>query len=69
MMQNNRGITMASMASLTRAISGLHASQTGLYVTGHNLTNVNTPGYVRQQALQNDSFYSNIGINGIQSFL
>lgn len=55
---------MASMASLTRAISGLHASQTGLYVTGHNLTNVNTPGYVRQQALQNDSFYSNIGING-----
>ena len=36
----------------------------GLNVTGHNLTNVNTPGYVRQQVLQNDSFYMTIGRNG-----
>lgn len=55
---------MSSMASLSRAISGLNASQAGLNVTGHNLTNINTPGYVRQQALQNDSFYSDIGIKG-----
>ena len=52
------------MASLSRAISGLNASQMGLNVTGHNLTNVNTPGYVRQQVLQNDSFYMTIGRNG-----
>lgn len=52
------------MASLTRAISGLNASQMGLNITGHNLTNVNTPGFTRQQALQNDSFYMNIGRNG-----
>ena len=36
----------------------------GLNVTGHNLSNVNTPGYVRQQVLQNDSFYMTIGRNG-----
>lgn len=36
----------------------------GLNVTGHNLTNVNTPGYVRQQVLQHDSFYMTIGRNG-----
>lgn len=52
------------MASLTRAISGLNASQAGLNVTGHNLTNINTPGYVRQQVLQNDSFYTDIGRKG-----
>ena len=63
-MQSNRGIILSSMASLSRAISGLNASQAGLNVTGHNLTNINTPGYVRQQALQNDRFYSDIGIKG-----
>lgn len=52
------------MASLSRVISGLNASQTGLEVTGHNLANANTAGYVRQQVLQNDSFYMVVGRNG-----
>ncbi|HHW49618.1 MAG TPA: flagellar hook-associated protein FlgK [Clostridiaceae bacterium] len=33
------------------ARSGLYASERGLFVTGHNISNANTPGYVRQQAM------------------
>jgi len=39
------------------ARSGLFVSERGLYVTGHNISNVNTPGYVRQQAMICDSGY------------
>ena len=55
---------MSSIASLGRAASGLRAAQTGLQITGHNLSNVNTRGYTRQQALQHDSGYITIGQNG-----
>lgn len=55
---------MSSIASLGRMVSGLVASQTGLQVTGHNISNINTPGYTRQQALQHDSAYLNIGSAG-----
>lgn len=55
---------MSSIASLGRMVSGLQAAQKGLQVTGHNLSNVNTPGYIRQQLLQHDSFYIGIGRNG-----
>lgn len=34
------------------AISGLRAAQTGLATTGHNIANVNTAGYSRQQSIQ-----------------
>lgn len=33
-------------------LSGLRASQTQLSVTGQNITNINTPGYTRQTAVQ-----------------
>lgn len=55
---------MSSIASLGRMVSGLKASQRGLQVTSHNITNANTPGYIRQQLLQHDSQYVNIGSNG-----
>jgi len=55
---------MSSIASLGRMVSGLTTAQKGLQVTGHNITNVNTKGYIRQQLLQHDSFYLNIGGNG-----
>jgi len=29
-------------------LSGLYAAQAGLLTTGHNISNVNTPGYTRQ---------------------
>ena len=32
-------------------LSGLNAAQAGLATTGHNISNVNTPGYSRQEAL------------------
>lgn len=55
---------MSSIASLGRMLSGLTTAQKGLQVTGHNLTNVNTEGYTRQQLLQHESSYLNIGSNG-----
>jgi flagellar hook-associated protein 1 len=33
-------------------LSGLYAAQAGLLTTGHNISNVNTPGYTRQQTIQ-----------------
>lgn len=40
-----------SLASYEIARSGLTVNERGLYVTGHNISNVNTLGYVRQQAM------------------
>ncbi|MCY1274700.1 flagellar hook-associated protein FlgK [compost metagenome] len=37
---------------LNIGLSGLAASKTQLSVTGHNITNVNTPGFSRQDAVQ-----------------
>lgn len=55
---------MSSIASLGRVVSGLTASQRGLQVTSHNITNANTPGYIRQQLLQHESQYRDIGSSG-----
>lgn len=52
---------MSSIASLGRMVSGLEAAQKGLAVTGHNISNLNTQGYIRQQLLQHESRYLNIG--------
>ena len=55
---------MSSISSITKAVSGLAAAQKGLQVTGHNLSNVNTEGYTRQQLLQSESDYLVIGNRG-----
>lgn len=34
------------------AVSGMHAAQAGLLTTSHNIANVNTTGFTRQQTLQ-----------------
>jgi len=52
---------MSSISSLSRMISALKASEQGLNTTAHNLTNVNTKGYTRQQVLMKESNYSHIG--------
>lgn len=52
---------MSSISSLSTAISALMSSQTALNTTAHNLTNVDTKGYVRQQVLFNESNYANMG--------
>lgn len=41
---------MADLLSI--GMSGLAASKTQLSVTGHNISNINTPGYTRQDAVQ-----------------
>ena len=55
---------MSSISSITKMVSGLGAAQSGLQVTGHNISNLNTKGYTRQQLLQHDTGYINIGQNG-----
>ena len=37
-------------SSLYIGLTGLSASQSALNVVGHNIANVNTPGYTRQRA-------------------
>src|ERR1700682_1661331 len=39
---------MSEFVSLQTALTGLRASQARMNTIGHNLANVNTPGYTRQ---------------------
>ncbi len=52
---------MSLMGSLYIGVSGLNVSQNGLNTTGHNLANVETEGYVRQQTVLQTSQYRTIG--------
>ena len=56
---------MGLMSSLYTGVSGLQVNQRGLNTTAHNLSNVETEGFVRQQTILTDSFYTNIGTNHI----
>lgn len=60
---------MASIGSLSRAVSGMMASQSALQATAHNLSNVNTTGYVRQQVLMKESSYVKVGNGPTTDFL
>jgi flagellar hook-associated protein 1 len=40
------------MSLMQIGLTGLRAAQAGLDTTGHNVSNVNTPGYTRQQTVQ-----------------
>lgn len=55
-------------ASYSIAITGMRVSERGLNVTGHNIANITTPGYSKQQLITNDLRYielPGIGVNGI----
>ena len=39
------------MGALSLGGSSLAAQQTGLQVTGNNIANANTPGYIRQETV------------------
>lgn len=52
------------MAGLYIGVSGLHAAQTALNTTGHNLSNIDTTGYTRQQITYSTSDYYKIGQRG-----
>lgn len=51
---------MPLMGSLYIGASGLQTSQNALNTTAHNLSNIDTEGYVRQQAVQSDKTYVTI---------
>jgi len=51
---------MPLMGSLYVGASGLQTSQNALNATGHNLSNVNTTGYTRQQVLQSTKRYNTL---------
>ena len=48
---------IGTFGSFTQARLAIYASQTGLTVTGNNISNINTPGYTRQR-LDQKSFYN-----------
>lgn len=52
---------MSSLSSLYIGASGLNVSQAALNITSHNLANVDTDGYVRQQAVLSDFKYIKLG--------
>lgn len=58
---------MASMSSISVALSGLKAAQAGLSITGHNVSNSSVLGYTRQQAIQQDFSYRNLGSSPVGS--
>lgn len=51
---------MSGFGSLYVGTSGLQMSQNALNTTGHNLANVNTAGYTRQQVVQGDRIYNTL---------
>lgn len=54
---------MSLFGALYIGDSGLRSSQNALNTVAHNLSNISTPGYVRQQVENADRFYSGIGTN------
>ena len=48
---------MGLMTSFGVGVSGLNTAQSSLNATAHNITNVDTKGYVRQQVLTVDKEY------------
>ena len=51
---------MSLFSGLYVGKSGLQSSQNALNTVAHNLSNINTPGYVRQQVAQSDINYNTI---------
>lgn len=58
---------MSLSSSLQVGVSGLTASQNALNTTAHNLANVGTKGYTRQQVVMADFGYQKWGVNHIST--
>ncbi|MDE7366402.1 MAG: flagellar basal body protein, partial [Lachnospiraceae bacterium] len=50
-----------TMGRMYIGASGLQAQQNAINTTAHNLTNLGTEGYSRQQVLMADLGYQNLG--------
>lgn len=53
------------MTSMYTGVAGLRTNQSSLNTVSHNLANVNTEGYVRQQIVTQDTIYNSIGTSSI----
>lgn len=53
------------MTSLYVGVSGLKTSQNALNTTAHNLANIDTTGYTRQQVIIKDNAYNTLSINHV----
>lgn len=60
---------MSSLSGLYIGVSGLNVSQASLNITSHNLANVDTKGFVRQQVVQTDFKYIKWGDAHVSSLL
>lgn len=58
---------MSLMSSLYVGVTGMNVSQNSLNTTAHNLANINSPGYVRQQIVQADLTYQKWGVTAIST--
>ena len=58
---------MPLMTSIYTGVTGLRANQNALNTTAHNLSNINTKGYVRQQAGMVDGTYANLGLTQVNT--
>ncbi|MDK2807600.1 MAG: flagellar hook-associated protein 1 [Clostridiales bacterium] len=56
------------MTSMYTGVSGLVVNQAAINVTAHNISNVSTTGYTRQQVLTSDFTYNTIGESAISAF-
>jgi flagellar hook-associated protein 1 FlgK len=54
----------STFAGLSVAITGAWAQQRALDITGHNISNVNTPGYARQSVIQASTQPTYVGVSG-----
>lgn len=54
----------SAFRGLSIGVSAVFANQRALDVTGHNISNVNTPGYTRQMISNSASFYQKVGQSG-----
>lgn len=54
---------MSLFGALYIGDSGLRTSQNALHTVAHNLSNISTNGYVRQQVANTDNHYSSVGRN------
>lgn len=55
------------MTSMWTGVSGLRVSQTSMNTTAHNISNIDTKGYVRQQMLLTNGAINNIGTTHIST--
>ncbi len=58
---------MSLMTSIYTGVTGLRSSQNAINTTSHNLSNINTDGYVRQQVTMSDTIYHQYGFSVVNT--